>query len=131
MTHRDPFRDSLRSSQLNWVNSQHLKAMPVDDVAVLVKEQLLMEVRSGIVSLHLMNNSNHCSLRSPQGITREDAKGTDSEERIATAATCLAKQMMATTKDAAHNARDVLEYKLPNAFDDLEGEVSLLKEKGG
>eukprot|EP00520_Triparma_pacifica_P006262 CAMPEP_0118671560 /NCGR_PEP_ID=MMETSP0785-20121206/22068_1 /TAXON_ID=91992 /ORGANISM="Bolidomonas pacifica, Strain CCMP 1866" /LENGTH=827 /DNA_ID=CAMNT_0006566455 /DNA_START=102 /DNA_END=2582 /DNA_ORIENTATION=- len=93
--------------KLNWVNSQHLKSMSVDDVAVLVKDQLLME-----------------------GITREDAKGTDSEERIATAATCLAKQMMATTKDAAHNARDVLEYKLPNTFDELEGEKRDLVSAG-
>jgi hypothetical protein len=49
---------------------------------------------------------------------------------MTTAATCLAKQMMCTTKDAATNARDVLDYKLPNTFEELEGEKRELVEAG-
>ena len=93
--------------KLNWVNSQHLKAMSVDEVAELVKDQMVME-----------------------GICMEDKRDTDSFERLTTAATCLAKQMMMTTKDAAKNARDVLDYKLPNTFEELEGEKRELVEAG-
>ena len=38
--------------------------------------------------------------------------------------------MMCTTKDAATNARDVLDYKLPNTFEELEGEKRELVEAG-
>ena len=78
--------------KLKWINSNHLKMMSIEEVAPLVKEQLL---REGVI-------------RTNEG---------DSAERITFAATCLAKQMMATTKDAAHNAKCVLNYDLPDSFE--------------
>ena len=47
------------------------------------------------------------------------------------AATALAKQMMETTKDAATNARTVLQYALPESFDQLaDEEAKQMVERG-
>lgn len=81
--------------KLNWVNSQHLKMMDVEEVLGLVREQMELE---GLL---------------PAGA---DAKQTHD---FVFAATALAKQMMETTRDAATNARMVLGYGLPATFADL------------
>ncbi|GMH99410.1 hypothetical protein TrVE_jg3838 [Triparma verrucosa] len=81
--------------KLKWINSNHLKMMSIDDVKPLVLEQLL---KANVLK----------------------ASGSeDSKERITVAATCLAKQMMVTTVDAATNAKAVLAYPLPQSFSDL------------
>ena len=53
-------------------------------------------------------------------VLREDGSN-DSVDRITLASTCLAKQMMATTQDAATNSAAVLAYPLPKSFSDLSG----------
>lgn len=83
--------------KLNYVNSQHIKMMSVDDLVPLVKDQLKWE-----------------------GMLKEGVSDDDPElGAFASAATALAKQMMETTKDAATNARTVLQYGLPATFDDV------------
>lgn len=83
--------------KLNWVNSQHLKMLSVEEVTPLVQEQLNL-----------------------LGMIAPDHRGTDAEEAFAFASTCLAKQMMETTKRAATNAAEVLDYTLPASFANME-----------
>lgn len=88
--------------KLNWVNSQHLKMMSIDDITPLVQEQL--------------NNLNMISLSST---------GSDAEKEFAYASTCLAKQMMETTQRAATNALTVVDYTLPFTFADMNNTPGL------
>jgi len=81
--------------KLKWINGNHLKMMSIEEVKPLILEQLVK---------HNVLNSNGAS---------------DSINRVTLAATCLAKQMMVTTVDAATNAKAVLAYPLPQSFDDL------------
>lgn len=94
--------------KLKWVNSQHLKAMEVEEIQDLVEEQLnfLDMIKEG---------------------------ADDSAKRdFVFATTTLAKQMMETLQDAATNARTVLGYNLPATFGDLEdgGEAKEMIELG-
>ena len=94
--------------KLKWVNSQHLKAMEVEEILDLVEEQLnfLDMIKEG---------------------------ADDSAKRdFVFASTTLAKQMMETLQDAATNARTVLGYNLPATFGDLEdgGEAKEMIELG-
>ena len=84
--------------KLKWINSQHMKAMHVEDLVDLVKEQLQIE---GLLK---------------KGVSLDDSLVTE----FAFAATALAKQMLETTKDAATNAKTVLGYNLPATFDELK-----------
>jgi len=81
--------------KLKWVNSQHLKKMPVEDIVGLVKEQMEF-----------------------LGLIKEDADE-QKERDFVFAATALAKQMMETLQDAATNAKTVLGYNLPSSFAEL------------
>jgi glutamyl-tRNA synthetase len=81
--------------KFKWVNSQHMKPMSVEQLSPMVKDQLVW------------NN-----------MVKDNADEAKVME-FATAATALAKQMMETTKDAALNARQVLNYGLPATFDEL------------
>jgi len=83
--------------KLKWVNSQHMKMQPVEDLLQLVKEQIQWE---GLFK---------------EGTTLDDIGVID----FSYAATALAKQMMETTKDAALNAKTVLGYGLPSSFDQV------------
>ena len=83
--------------KLKWVNSQHIKQMPVENLVPLVKDQMGWE-----------------------SIIKKDASVEDPQANdFVLAATALAKQMMETTKDAALNAKTVLGYGLPASFDEL------------
>lgn len=84
--------------KLKWVNSQHMKLMAVEELVPLVKEQMAME--------NMLK----------EGIPQDDPRVIE----FVTAATALAKQMMETTKDAALNAKEVMNYGLPATFDGLE-----------
>ncbi len=94
--------------KLRWVNSQHIKMMPLPELVSLVKEQFQFE--------NLLKD----------GTDDLDLAFAD----FASCATALAKQMMQTTKDAVLNAKAVLGYKLPASFADLEDEeaVSMIKQ---
>ena len=81
--------------KLKWVNSQHLKRLPVEDILGLVQEQ--------------MNFLN---------IIKEGADETKTRDFVL-ASTALAKQMLETLQDAATNAKEVLGYNLPSTFADL------------
>jgi len=83
--------------KLNWVNSQHLKMMSIEDVTPLVEEQL------GFLDM-----------------VKPDAAGSDALREFAFASTCIAKQMMETTQRAATNALVVTQYDLPASFSDME-----------
>jgi len=83
--------------KLNWVNSQHLKMMSIDEVTPLVEEQL------GFLNMVTSN-----------------AVGSEAIRDFAFASTCLAKQMMETTRRAGTNALVVMDYPLPASFSDLE-----------
>lgn len=83
--------------KLNWVNSQHLKMMSIDDVTPLVEEQL------GFLNM-----------------IAPDAVGSESVRQFAFASTCLAKQMMETSRRAGTNALEVMDYALPSSFSDLD-----------
>eukprot|EP00549_Striatella_unipunctata_P026583 CAMPEP_0118719068 /NCGR_PEP_ID=MMETSP0800-20121206/29201_1 /TAXON_ID=210618 ORGANISM="Striatella unipunctata, Strain CCMP2910" /NCGR_SAMPLE_ID=MMETSP0800 /ASSEMBLY_ACC=CAM_ASM_000638 /LENGTH=820 /DNA_ID=CAMNT_0006626259 /DNA_START=173 /DNA_END=2635 /DNA_ORIENTATION=- len=84
--------------KLKWVNSQHMKAMSVNDLKDLVKEQMFLEEMI---------------------VDGADSQGI---ENMAFSATALAKQMMETTKDAALNAKQVLGYGLPPSFQDMSSD---------
>lgn len=95
--------------KLNWVNSQHLKMLPVDEITPLVQEQL-----------HILN------------LISDDFVGSDEERNFAFASTCLAKQMMETTKRAVTNAVAVIDYALPSSFIDMKDgtEAKIMIEDG-
>jgi len=94
--------------KLKWVNSQHLKMMTVSDIVPLVKDQIKWE-----------------------GMLKEGEVDSEGVEHFSFAATALAKQMMETTKDAATNARTVLQYALPESFDQLaDEEAKQMVERG-
>jgi len=86
--------------KLRWVNQQHLKRMPVEEVTELVKVQMGWE---GVWK---------------EGVSEDDPQVAD----VTFAATSLAKQMMETTKDAVLNAQTVLQYGLADSFDALQDE---------
>jgi len=91
-------------AKLRWINGQHLKRMGVEEVAPLVREQLLLN-----------------------GVLKEGAP-----EAFVTAATTIAKQMIETTRCASDNAREVLGYGLPASFADLvEGSEEAVLVKAG
>jgi glutamyl-tRNA synthetase len=83
--------------KLKWVNSQHMKQLSVEDLVPMVKDQMVLE--------NMLK----------EGASLDDPGFTD----FSTAATALAKQMMETTKDAALNAKAVLNYGLPATFGEL------------
>mmetsp|Transcript_65686 Transcript_65686/g.77215 ORF Transcript_65686/g.77215 Transcript_65686/m.77215 type:complete len:859 (+) Transcript_65686:136-2712(+) len=87
--------------KLKWVNSQHLKMMKVEDVKGLVKDQMIM-----------------------LDVLSEEGAETKEGDDFITSATCIAKQMMETTQDAASNAKAVLGYSLPATYDDLLSSAS-------
>lgn len=95
--------------KLKYVNSQHLKMKTVEQLLPLVIEQLELE-----------------GLLVP-GVPKDDL----SVKNFAYAATALAKQFMETTKDAATNARTVLQYPLPNSFSELTDPEALEMIKHG
>ena len=82
--------------KLNWINSQHLKMKTVEELKDLVAEQLEI-----------------------LGMLKEGAEEEKKDEFVF-AATTLAKQMMETTRDTATNAQTVLQYGLPDSFEQLE-----------
>jgi len=84
--------------KLKWVNSQHMKMLSTEQLSNLVYGQLELE---GLLK---------------DGTSQDDPNAM----QFATAATCLARQMMETTKDAATNAKEVLGYGLPATFADLK-----------
>lgn len=95
--------------KLRWVNSQHLKMMPMSQIVDLVKEQFVFE-----------------------DMLKEGTETTDlAFVNFATCATALAKQMMQVTKDAAVNAKTVLEYNLPRTFEELKDEEAVVMIKRG
>ena len=71
--------------------------MSIDDVTPLVEEQL-----------------GFLNMISPDGVDSEAVR------QFAFASTCLAKQMMETTRRAGTNALEVMDYALPSSFSDLE-----------
>lgn len=89
--------------KLKWVNGQHMKMMTVEELRDLVKEQLSFE--------NVWQD----------GSSMDDPNVND----FAFAATSIAKQMMETTKDAVCNAETVLNYGLPEVFDDLQDEEAM------
>ncbi|CAB9497459.1 Glutamate--tRNA ligase [Seminavis robusta] len=95
--------------KLKWVNSQHMKLLPIDEIADLVKDQLEWE-----------------------GLLKEGTSMDDPNvNNFALAATALARQMMETTKDAATNAQQVLGYGLPATYAELQDQhAKKMIEKG-
>lgn len=95
--------------KLRWVNSQHLKMMPMENVVELVKEQFAIE-----------------------NMLKDGVEQTDlGFVNFSFAATSLAKQMMQVTKDAVLNAKTVLGYALPATFDEVkDSEAKSMIEKG-
>lgn len=84
--------------KLKWVNSQHMKMLPMAELVELVKEQFVYE-----------------------DMLKESTEMTNlSFANFAFCATALAKQMMQVTKDAALNAKTVLGYNLPASFAELD-----------
>ena len=95
--------------KLKWVNSQHMKLLTINELSNMVKEQLEFE-----------------------GLLKDDVSLDDpAVKEFATAATALARQMMETTKDAATNAKTVLQYGLPSTFSELQdAEAKTMIERG-
>ena len=94
-------------AKLKWINSQHLKMTPIEELTDLVAEQM--------------------------GFLNMIKEGADEQKKaeFVLAATTLAKQMMETTRDAATNAQTVLGYGLPESFDQLEdGEAKEMIKMG-
>jgi len=85
------------TEKLKWVNSQHLKMMPLTDIVQLVKEQFQFE--------DMLKNS--------------ATEGDLAFINMSYAATALARERMQTTKDAVLNAKTVFGYDLPSTFDDV------------
>eukprot|EP00529_Nitzschia_sp_RCC80_P001713 CAMPEP_0113494162 /NCGR_PEP_ID=MMETSP0014_2-20120614/28965_1 /TAXON_ID=2857 /ORGANISM="Nitzschia sp." /LENGTH=881 /DNA_ID=CAMNT_0000388047 /DNA_START=286 /DNA_END=2931 /DNA_ORIENTATION=- /assembly_acc=CAM_ASM_000159 len=86
--------------KLRWVNQQHMKMMPLEEIVELVKEQFVFE--------DMLTD----------GATASDLALVD----MAFAATVLARERMQTTKDAVLNAKTVLGYGLPSSFEDVTDE---------
>lgn len=84
--------------KLKWVNQQHMKMLPLENVVELVKDQFAHE--NMLVD----------------GASSSDLALVD----MAFAATLLARERMQTTKDAVLNAKTVLGYDLPASFDELK-----------
>lgn len=83
--------------KLRWVNQQHMKIIPLEQIVELVKDQFVIE-----------------------DILKEGATTSDlGMVNMAFAATVLARERMQTTKDAVTNAKTVFGYGLPASFDDL------------
>lgn len=95
--------------KLRWVNSQHLKMMPMSEIVELVKEQFEFE--------NMLKD----------GTQRTDLNFVN----FASCATALAKQMMQVTKDAALNAKAVLGYNLPATFAELKDQEAIVMIKRG
>jgi glutamyl-tRNA synthetase len=95
--------------KLRWVNSQHMKLLPMADLVDLVKEQFEIE-----------------------NLLKDGTESTDlGLVNFATCSTALAKQMMQVTKDAVLNAKTVLGYNLPATFAELKHEEALDMIKEG
>jgi glutamyl-tRNA synthetase len=94
-------------AKLKWINSQHLKRMPIEDMLDLVAEQM-----------------------DYQEVFQEGADEQKTKD-FTFAATSLAKQMMEVTADAVNNANAVLGYGLPSTFDEMEdGEAKKMITQG-
>lgn len=95
--------------KLKWVNTQHMKLLTIDQLSDMVEQQLEFE-----------------------GLLQDDLSLDDpAVKEFATAATALARQMMETTKDAATNAKTVLQYGLPSTFAELQdAEAKTMIERG-
>mmetsp|Transcript_4391 Transcript_4391/g.5600 ORF Transcript_4391/g.5600 Transcript_4391/m.5600 type:complete len:830 (+) Transcript_4391:102-2591(+) len=91
--------------KLNWINSQHIKMLSMEELIPHVKEQ--------VDQLSVLKDSS-----------------SDQNDDFIWAITALAKQMMITTKDAVTNSLVVLDYKLPSKFDDLDEEAKGMVQKG-
>ena len=95
--------------KLKWVNSQHMKMIPITELVDLVKEQLQW---GGMLK---------------DGVSMSDLKLIN----FVFATTALAKQMMQTTKDAVTNAKTVLGYNIPSSFDSMtDPEARSMIEEG-
>ena len=95
--------------KLKWVNQQHMKMLPLEDVVELVKDQF--EFEDILVD----------------GATKSDLELVD----MAFATTSLARERMQTTKDAVTNAKTVLGYDLPATFDEIkDNEAKEMIQKG-
>jgi len=93
--------------KLRWVNSQHLKMMPIEETVDLVMEQM--------------------------DLLKIFKDGADEREKkdFTLAATSLAKQMMETTKDAGTNAQNVVGYGLPASFSNMKnGDAKEMVKRG-
>eukprot|EP00429_Kryptoperidinium_foliaceum_P064595 CAMPEP_0176054196 /NCGR_PEP_ID=MMETSP0120_2-20121206/26964_1 /TAXON_ID=160619 /ORGANISM="Kryptoperidinium foliaceum, Strain CCMP 1326" /LENGTH=869 /DNA_ID=CAMNT_0017387661 /DNA_START=248 /DNA_END=2857 /DNA_ORIENTATION=- len=95
--------------KLRWVNSQHMKMLPMFYIVDLVKEQFQFE--------DMLKD----------GVELTDLGLAD----FATCSTALAKQMMQVTKDAVLNAKTVLGYGLPATFAELKDEEAISMIKRG
>lgn len=95
--------------KLRWVNSQHMKMLPMAEIVELVKEQFQFE-----------------------DLLLDGTESTDlALVNFATCATAIAKQMMQITKDAVLNAKTVLGYNLPATFAELEDTEAIEMIKQG
>eukprot|EP00531_Pseudo-nitzschia_arenysensis_P005991 CAMPEP_0116144538 /NCGR_PEP_ID=MMETSP0329-20121206/16061_1 /TAXON_ID=697910 /ORGANISM="Pseudo-nitzschia arenysensis, Strain B593" /LENGTH=864 /DNA_ID=CAMNT_0003639979 /DNA_START=252 /DNA_END=2846 /DNA_ORIENTATION=- len=84
--------------KLRWVNQQHMKMLPLEEVVELVKDQF--EFEDILVD----------------GASKDDLELVD----MAFATTALARERMQTTKDAVTNGETVLGYDLPATFDEIK-----------
>lgn len=95
--------------KLKWVNSQHMKMLPMQELVDYVKEQFELE--------DILKD----------GVSISDPKVNE----FVTASTALVKQMMEVTKDAVTNAKTVLGYELPASFADVtDSEAKKMIEQG-
>jgi glutamyl-tRNA synthetase len=94
--------------KLRWVNQQHMKMLPLNDLVELVKEQFVIEdvLKDGVTTSDL-------------GVVN-----------MAFAATALSRERMQTIKDAVLGAKTILGYGLPATFDELKDAeaVSMIKQ---
>jgi glutamyl-tRNA synthetase len=101
-------------NKLRWVNAQHMKRMPVDELVPLVEEQLKFE-----------------DVLRPISDDEDRAAYQTKVRQLAIACTSLAKQMMETTKDAVLNGKRILGYNLPVSFEqvsDEEGAKTMIEQ---
>jgi aminoacyl tRNA synthase complex-interacting multifunctional protein 1 len=95
--------------KLKWVNSQHLKMVPMNEIVDLVKEQFEL---ADMVK---------------DGASTSDLSFVD----FAFASTALAKQMMQVTKDPVDNAKTVLGYGLAGSLDQVaDSDAKSMIERG-
>ncbi|VEU42933.1 unnamed protein product [Pseudo-nitzschia multistriata] len=95
--------------KLRWVNQQHMKMVPLEDIVELVKDQFEFQ--------DILKD----------GATKSDLALVD----MAFATTTLARERMQTTQDAVLNAKTVLGYGLPSTFDEIKDpEAKSMIEQG-